>query len=251
MSKVVKYLLCFVIGASIAFLGIFIYRSKVKINRLYIYPQYMNVTTNDLIEDNDIYVDLSASYKNFNTSAASNITNGGNNSSGIFSSYSEFTNSVSEKDKNVIDYFKEKATSIASNTSGTSFKDNAKSIFTTTVDFLFYGGTIKGVTFKELTTKGKMEVVKIALMIENLIDKYFPGLLDNLSTKYQSAKEKIVTTYEKVTDEYCMENPDNCEYAKIDYENMQDSLAATFDIVKGAGGLISSKSSEWYQQNFK
>ena len=245
-----KYILCFLLGASIAFLGIFIYRSRVKVNRLYYYPKYMTVTTNDLIEDNNIYVELSASYKNFSANTSSDTNNNGNYSN-IYSSYQEFTNSVSDKDKSVIDYFKEKFTSVASNASGTSFKDSAKNIFTTTVDFLFYGGTIKGVTFKELTTKGKMEVVKIALMIENLIDKYFPGLIDNLSTKYQSAKEKIVTTYEKVTNEYCMENPDNCEYAKMDYENMQDSLAVTFDIVKGAGGLISSKTSDWYQENFK
>ena len=102
MSKVIKYILCFLLGASIAFLGIFIYRNRVKVNRLYYYPNYMTVTTNDLIEDNNIYVELSASYKNFNvnntTSTSTNNNNG--NYSNIYSSYQEFTNSVSDKDKN-------------------------------------------------------------------------------------------------------------------------------------------------------
>ena len=249
MNKAVKYILCFLLGASLSFIIIFIYRNSNKIDRLYYYPQYMNVKTNDLIEDNYVHVDIKASYKDFSASSSSNNTT--KSYSNIFSSFSEFENSVDEKDRSVVEYFKEKLISVTSNSSSSSFKDNAKEVFTTTVDFLFYGGTIKGVTFKELTTKGKLEVVKLALKMQDIIEKYFPGLLDNLSTKYNVAKEKLVSMYENVTNEYCMENPDNCEYAKMDYENMQDSMQFTFDIVKGAGDLISSKTSNWYLENFK
>ena len=248
MNKAVKYILFFLVGAVIAFGCIYIYRTRNKINRLYNYPKYMALTTNDLIEDNMIYVELTASYKDFNINAYQNNQQSNNNT---ITSYTEYENSTTTKDNGVINYLKGKLSNIESNKGSSNFKENAKTIFTETVDFLFYGGTIKGTTFKELTTKGKLEAIKLALKIESKIDEHFPNLIDNLSEKYRSAKAKIVTFYETFTNEYCMENPDSCQYAKEDYDSMRESLKVSFDIVKGAGSIISSKTSDWYQENFK
>ena len=249
MNKTIKYILYFLIGAIVAYGCIYIYRTRNKINRLYNYPKYMAITTNDLIEDNMLYVEMTASYKDFNVNTYQNYSQTNNNNT--ITSYNEYQNSTTTKDNGVINYLKGKLSNIENNKGTSSFKENAKTIFTNTVDFLFYGGTINGTTFKELTTKGKLEVIKLALKIENKIDEYFPNLIDTLSEKYKAAKEKIVTIYETMTNEYCMENPDSCKYAKEDYDSMRESLKVSFDIVKGAGSIISSKTSEWYQENFK
>ena len=79
MNKAVKYILFFLLGAVIAFGCIYIYRTINKINRLYNYPKYMALTTNDLIEDNMIYVELTASYKDFNINAYQNNQQSNNN----------------------------------------------------------------------------------------------------------------------------------------------------------------------------
>ena len=64
-------------------------------------------------------------------------------------------NNYNEKDNIVIDELNNTLKNIEESTQDENLKDKAYSTFISIVDFLFYDGTIKGVTFDELTEKGK------------------------------------------------------------------------------------------------
>ena len=63
-----------------------------------------------------------------------------------------------EKDNIVIDELNNTLKNIEESTQDENFKDKASSTFISIVDFLFYDGTIKGISFDELTEKGKEKV---------------------------------------------------------------------------------------------
>ena len=76
-----------------------------------------------------------------------------------------------------------------------SFKINAKATFINIVDFLFYDGTIKGVTFDELTDNGKTKVLELANKIDETIESKVPNYKDSIvagaSKAYKSASNLI------------------------------------------------------------
>ncbi len=55
------------------------------------------------------------------------------------------------------------------------FKETAKNHFITLIDFIFYGTTINGITFDELSEESKKQVLEIANNIDNSIINYFPN----------------------------------------------------------------------------
>ena len=69
-------------------------------------------------------------------------------------------------------------------------KQTSKEIFITIVDFIFYDGKINGVTFDELTDKGKQEVLKIAQKIDGAIEEKIPGYKETISEKASNAFNK-------------------------------------------------------------
>ncbi len=71
-----------------------------------------------------------------------------------------------------------------------SFSDSAKATFINIVDFIFYDGKINGVTFDELTDKGKQEVLKIAQKIDGAIEEKIPGYKETISEKASNAFNK-------------------------------------------------------------
>lgn len=164
-----------------------------------------------------------------------------------------------EKDNIVIDELNNTLKNIEESTQDENFKDKASSTFISIVDFLFYDGTIKGISFDELTEKGKEKVLEIASKIDVKLEEKCPGykekISNNTSKAYQKASEIIKKGAKNIND-----------FAKsaLGDENYQAIIDAKDELVKyskeslnyvtGAGSKVfnntKEKLNEWYQ-NFK
>lgn len=98
---------------------------------------------------------------------------------------------LSNNDKAVIQILNSSLNEINNSSSNDkSFSDSAKATFINIVDFIFYDGKINGVTFDELTDKGKQEVLKIAQKIDGAIEEKIPGYKETISEKASNAFNK-------------------------------------------------------------
>ena len=98
---------------------------------------------------------------------------------------------LSSNDKIVIQTLNSSLSEINNSSSNDkSFSDSAKATFINIVDFIFYDGKINGVTFDELTDKGKQEVLKIAQKIDEAIEEKIPGYKETISEKASNAFNK-------------------------------------------------------------
>ena len=94
-----------------------------------------------------------------------------------------------------------------------SVKEKLEDTFITLTDFIFYGGTIKGVTFSELTDTAKEKVLTLYENIDSKIEEHFPNYKENIKStaergyntavsKAKELKDSIVSKYkETVGDE--------------------------------------------------
>ncbi len=175
--------------------------------------------------------------KTNNTSSNSNKTNTNQNTN---------TNSTNP-DTEVISYFND----LKSNFDASSVKDSVKSGFVSVIDFLFYGGTIKGHTFNELTSTAKLKVLEMALYFDSKIDKYFPGYKDTISTTtgkaYNTVKSKIVESYLTITTAICQNNSDLCNSAKQNFAKIKNTFGLTWDLIKDIAGDGLDKLKNWYE----
>ncbi|MBE6140563.1 MAG: hypothetical protein E7172_03395 [Firmicutes bacterium] len=147
--------------------------------------------------------------------------------------------------------------SLLNNKNDESILDKAKGIFITVVDFIFYDAEINGITFDELTDKGKAKVLEIANSIDNAIEKRFPNYKENISNVakdvWQKASELI-----KVG----AINIQNFSKEKLGEENYQAIINAKDELAKYSknaleiigeigGNLTKSTTSalkEWYEK---
>lgn len=164
-----------------------------------------------------------------------------------------------EKDNIVIDELNNTLKNIEESTQDENFKDKASSTFISIVDFLFYDGTIKGISFDELTEKGKEKVLEISSKIDVKLEEKCPGYKEKISNStskaYQKASKIIKNGAKNIND-----------FAKnaLGDENYQAIIDAKDELVKyskeslnyvtGAGSKVfnntKEKLNEWYQ-NFK
>src|SRR5574344_815884 len=157
------------------------------------------------------------------------------------------TTTTINTDESVINTITDYQNEVSANKGKTSFKDNAKKMFTTVIYFIFYDGTINGVHFSDLPNKGKLLVIKTALSLDNKINEYYPNYKSELSSSYQNAKNKLVALYLTKTSEYCDNHDDVCEQAKSEFQDMKKSFGLTWDIIKSLASGGVSKLKEWYE----
>lgn len=111
------------------------------------------------------------------------------------------------KDELVINNLNETLNNI-DNMDKLSIKEKAKEIFISIVDFLLYDGEINGVTFDELSKKGKENALKVIRKIDEKLDSLAPGyketitsngkyLFNKLSGLLKSGKSEIKDYFEK------------------------------------------------------
>lgn len=167
--------------------------------------------------------------------------------------------SLSNKDNTIINEMDNTLNSINTESSSSNFSDKAKATFISIVDFLFYDGTIKGVTFNELTDAGKQKVLELANKIDVKLEEKAPGYKDKISSSTSSAYNKASEVIKNGASSL-----NNFAKEKLGDENYNSIIDAKNELVKysknalnlvGSAGskLFSStkdKLNDWYQ-NFK
>lgn len=167
--------------------------------------------------------------------------------------------SLSNKDNTIINEMDNTLNSIDAESSSSNFSDKAKATFITIVDFLFYDGTIKGITFNELTDDGKQKVLEIANKIDAKLEEVSPGYKDRISSTTSNAYNKASEIIKSGASSL-----NNFAKEKLGDENYNSIIDAKDELVKysknalnlvGSAGskLFSStkdKLNDWYQ-NFK
>lgn len=164
-----------------------------------------------------------------------------------------------EKDNIVIDELNNTLKNIEESTQDENFKDKASSTFISIVDFLFYDGTIKGISFDELTEKGKEKVLEISSKIDVKLEEKCPGYKEKISNStskaYQKASEIIKKGAKNVNDFAKNALGDDNYQAIIDAKDeLVKYSKESLNYVTGAGSKVfnntKEKLNEWYQ-NFK
>ena len=164
-----------------------------------------------------------------------------------------------EKDNIVIDELNNTLKNIEESTQDENFKDKASSTFISIVDFLFYDGTIKGISFDELTEKGKEKVLEISSKIDVKLEEKCPGYKEKISNStskaYQKASEIIKKSAKNINDFAKSALGDDNYQAIIDAKDeLVKYSKESLNYVTGAGSKVfnntKEKLNEWYQ-NFK
>ncbi len=167
--------------------------------------------------------------------------------------------SLSNKDNTIINEMDNTLNSIDAESSSSNFSDKAKATFISIVDFLFYDGTIKGITFNELTDEGKQKFLEIANKIDVKLEEKAPGYKDKISSTTSNAYNKASEIIKSGASSL-----NNFAKEKLGDENYNSIIDAKDELVKysknalnlvGSAGskLFSStkdKLNDWYQ-NFK
>lgn len=182
-----------------------------------------------------------------NDNNSSNSNNSNSNTSINSDNANDTSNNEVSSENDVINYFKTLDSNIDKNKNSSSITSDIKDGFVTIVDFLFYGKTIKGKTFNELSTSAKLTVLKIALSIDKKIDDYFPGYKNTLSTKYNDIKSKVVSKYLDITTDVCSKNESTCNSAKEGLTELKQNFSITWTFIKDISGIGISKLKSWYE----
>ena len=162
------------------------------------------------------------------------------------------TTSATITDDDIVNVVKEEYENIDK----VSLKENTKDKFITLVDFIFYGGTIKGKTFNELSTSAKAKVIYYTLLIDSKIDSKFPDYKDTLTDTYKDVKAKLLLKYIDLTTSICENEPTGtlCSNLKYDLNLLKSSLSLTWDVIKPGLNYIKelgltgiSKLKSWYE----
>ncbi len=147
----------------------------------------------------------------------------------------------------------------ANTLSGDNIADKAKATFVSIVDFLFYDGSIDGVTFNELSASGKQKTLDLANKIDAALEQKAPGYKESIASGTKDAYLKASEVIKSGAS-----NLNNFAQDKLGDENYESIIAAKDELVKytkmAAGTLketgssainkAKDKLSSWYQ-NFK
>ena len=148
----------------------------------------------------------------------------------------------------IVQYFEQQFQEVENSTSeDVPFRERAKNIFTTIVDFIFYDKEVNGYTFRGLTNSAKLKVISLALKIDYSIDLHFPNYKDTIKDKYASFKGKIAVKYIEITESLCESvGTDTCNQAKDDFDTMKDSFGFTWSLLKELASSGKEKISNFY-----
>ena len=126
------------------------------------------------------------------------------------------------KDEIILNYFNEVKHSIdefLKSEKIENIKEACKNYFVTFVDFIFYGGQIKGVTFNELTNETKIKVINLTRKIDELIMTKFPDYKETISVESKKLFESVCNLLDEGKD-----GVENFIIEKIGEEKYSDIL---------------------------
>ena len=165
-------------------------------------------------------------------------------------------------DEIIVNYFNEATDDInnlLSSDNVANAKIKCKEYFVTFVDFIFYGGKIKNITFSELKDETKMFVIKIAQKTDTLIMKKFPTYKESISETsknlYDKASDLLHSGKEHVED-YIISKVGEDKYQESleIIDEMKERDKETWNNIKDFGSNVyesgKDKVKTWYE-NFK
>ena len=141
--------------------------------------------------------------------------------------------------------------------------ESLKKTFITLTDFIFYDGTIKGKTFKELSSEAQEKVLELYEKLDSKIESVFPNYKEEIkdtSTKtYSKVKEKAKELKEKIKSIYIERVGEDTYQKEMEIiENTKDKLVEKAspiisdvkDKAKETYTKTKDKLDKWYK-NFK
>ena len=203
--------------------------------------------TNIKVSDEDLIVDYKAKEeeKTVEKSESSNDYQSTDNSSTITTNNNQVNSSST--DTNIDDEVVTYVNTLKNDSTTSSLKTN----FVTLVDFIFYDGTIKGHTFKELTNEAKLKVLEAMLYLDSKVEKYFPNYKEEISSKtgraYTTVKDKVVGSYLNITSAICSKDSSICDSAKEDFQNLKKNFGLTWSVIKEVAGESKESIKNWYE----
>lgn len=142
-------------------------------------------------------------------------------------------------------------------------KESLKKTFITLTDFIFYDGTIKGKTFKELSSEAQEKVLELYEKLDSKIESVFPNYKEEIkdtSTKtYSKVKEKTKELKEKIKSIYIERVGEDTYQKEMEIiENTKDKvvekaspiISDVKDKAKETYTKTKDKLDKWYK-NFK
>ena len=199
MKNLIIVLATIIILVAGIFIGINInYMMRNNHNNLYNKNNIANIDDNDIKTDVKVDTDIEKVNTEKDIKVETGIKDNQVNVSKPKEVVKEDTKETySTNDKSVIDSLNDTLNNIKNSEVTEKFKDSAKKTFIDIVDFLFYDGTIKGVTFDELTESGKAKVLELANKIDEAIEAKVPNYKDTISEKASSAFKEISALIKK------------------------------------------------------
>lgn len=115
-----------------------------------------------------------------------------------------------------------------------SEKNVIKEKFIILTDFLFYNGEINGITFDELTTEAKIQVINMYEEIDLIIEIKIPGYKEKIGKTYQNIKEDLKVLKNKIKDKYIDEigeenYKEQQQLLEESIDNLEESIKPTID----------------------
>ncbi len=155
-------------------------------------------------------------------------------------------------DCSILDYFNTLGNNIKNNFNSDDFLEMGKKYFVYCVDFLFYDGEIKGVSFSDLTDRAKEQLLLDITTIDSLICSKYPNYKENikegLGTAYNKASE-IIREGSKDIRNFSKEKLGEENYAKIgEYKDLFiDTAFGDWDDFVDILGKGRQKVKDWYE----
>ena len=193
--------------------------------------------------------DLIASYKTKeeNKVKEQEVKDNTDKISNISTDNNQVSNSSTSTNTNIDNEIVTYVNKMNDDTTTSSLKTN----FVTLVDFIFYGGTIKGYTFKELSNEAKLKVLKTMFYLDSKVDKYFPNYKEEISNKtgkvYTKVKEKAASSYLSITSAICNSNSSICDSAKEDFQNLKKNFGLSWSVIKEVAHDSKESIKNWYE----
>ncbi len=175
-----------------------------------------------------------------------NIVEGNSNNRPKDEIVEENNNNIT-KDEIVIKTLENTLIDVENNDTSKSFKESAKSTFINIVDFIFYDGTIKGVTFKELSDEGKEKVLNLANRIDTTIESKIPNYKESITSTANKAYSKASELIKKGSSNLNAFLSE--KLSEEDYNSIINAKEEIVDYTKRASSFVKESSSKIFNQS--
>lgn len=174
-----------------------------------------------------------------------------NKNSNYFKEDTKNNNDENTNSDEVVSYIDTVVDSAIEDADSNANESKLKNTFVTLTDFIFYEGTIKGYTFKELRDEQKQKIMDAWEKLDTKIESKYPNYKEKIKDKkdkaYANIKDKFISLKEVIKEKV---GEDAQEEAKTDTENLKDVTSYYKDKTSEYYNKTKDKISDWYN-NYK